>query len=72
MTLIPGYLLFIVDLLYLITDQTIGFGMTNRTLAFVISIIGAFAITVLIIKNSVGFNRTKENDSLDDFELEQL
>lgn len=72
MTLIPGYLLFIVDLLYLITDQTIGFGMTNRTLAFVISIIGAFAITVLIIKNSVGFNLTKENDSLDDFELEQL
>lgn len=71
MTLAPGFLLFIVDLLYLITDQTIGFGMTNRSLAFMISIIGALIMTFLIVKNSRGFNIQKTNDSLDDFELDQ-
>lgn len=71
MTLVPGFLLFIVDLLYLITDQTIGFGMANRPLAFTISIIGAIVMTFLIIKNSRGFNIEKTNDSLDDFELEE-
>lgn len=70
MTLIPGFLLFIVDLLYLITDETIGFGLANRPMAFALSIVIALVITVLIVKNSVGFNKVKENDSLDDFELE--
>lgn len=70
MTLIPGFLLFIVDLLYLITDETIGFGMASRGTAAIISIVLAIVITALIIKNSVGFNKVKENDSLDDYELE--
>ncbi len=70
MTLVPSFLLFIVDLLYLFTDQTIGFGMPNRGLAAVISIVLAFAITALIIKNSRGFNIEKTNDSLDDAELD--
>lgn len=70
MTLIPAFLLFIVDLLYLTTDATIGFGMTNRTLAYAISIVVALIVTTLIVKNSRGFNIEKTNDSLDDAELD--
>ncbi|WOO86842.1 carbon starvation CstA family protein [Mollicutes bacterium LVI A0039] len=72
MTLVPGFLLFIVDLLYLITDKTIGFGMESRPMAFAISIGGAFILTLLIVKNSRGFNIEKSNDSLDDYELDEL
>ncbi len=69
-TLIPGFLLFIIDIIYLLSDQTIGFGMTNRTNVAIISAIFATVVTILIIKNSRGFNIKKENDSLDDNELE--
>lgn len=70
MTLIPGFLLFIVDLLYLLTDSTIGFGMASRGTAGLISLVIAAILTVVILKNSIGFNKEKPNDSLDDFELE--
>ncbi len=70
MTLIPGFLLFIVDLLYLFTDQTIGFGMQSRSMAGIISIVLSVIFTFLILKNSRGFNEIKPNDNLDDIELE--
>lgn len=70
MTLIPGFLLFIVDLLYLLTDSTIGFGMASRGTAGLISLVIAAILTTVILKNSIGFNKEKPNDSLDDFELE--
>ncbi len=71
MTLIPGFILFIIDLIYLFTDKTIGFGMDSRMIALILSVVVATTITIAIFKNAVGFNTHKENESLDDFELEQ-
>ncbi len=72
MTLIPGIILFIVDMLYLLTDTTIGFGLENRSLAWLLSVIIAIVITVIILKNSIAFNTEKLNDSLDDNELGEI
>lgn len=72
MTLIPGFLLFIVDMIYLITDKGIGFGMESRPTAFILATIISIIITVLILLNAKAFKQDKTNNSDDDKELETI
>ncbi|MFV0246411.1 MAG: hypothetical protein ACK5HS_04010, partial [Mycoplasmatales bacterium] len=72
MTLIPGFLLFIVDMIYLITDKGIGFGMESRPTAFILATIISIIITVLILLNAKAFKQDKTNKSDDDKELETI
>ena len=51
-TLIPGVLLYIIDIVYLLSDKKIGFGMENLTTVWVTSIVFCVVTTFFMLKNS--------------------
>ncbi|MFV0394872.1 MAG: hypothetical protein ACK5LC_10835, partial [Coprobacillaceae bacterium] len=70
MTLVPGVILFVIDMMYLFTDEGIGFGMQSRSEAALLSLIFSIVVTTLILFFAKGFRTEKTNNSDDDYELE--
>lgn len=68
--LIPGVLLLIINMMYLFSDELIGFGIKNYQLVVGLSVVTAVVFVYLTLKYSRGFNMKKENLSLDDNELD--
>lgn len=58
-TLIPGIILFIIDMIYLLQDQKIGFGMQNHVVAQLSAAVFALVVTFVVIRKSVGFKAKK-------------
>ncbi len=67
---IPAIILFVIDMIYLLTDGSIGFGMSNNIVSFAIACVIAIPISFIILFTSRGYKIKKDNDSLDDYELE--